>query len=210
MTAIPPGRAAFLAVDLQRQFIDASSPFVVPGGEDLVARVVAFADRARSSGAHIVWIRQEQRAELPSAASARRFAQGEELNRGAMAALHPTIRPAASDTVLVKPRQSAFFATDLDVTLRQLGVTEVLIAGVTTNVCCFATGVDAIARGYSVTMLSDLTEALPFAGNDALPPMSNDAVRVAALSFFAYSVGTVRNSRDVFVDEAEHVQGGTS
>lgn len=210
MTTIALGRAALLVIDLQRQFIDASSPFVIPGGENLVERTVAFADRARSSGARIVWVRQEQRAELPSAASARRFAQGEELNRGAMAALHATIRPAVKDTVLVKPRQSAFFATDLDITLRQLGVTDVLIAGVTTNVCCLATGVDAVARGFSVTMLSDLTQALPFSGTDSLPPMDNDAVRVAALSFFAYSVGSVCNSRQVFGDVPGGLQDSTA
>ncbi len=199
---------ALIAIDLQKQFADPESPFAVPGGEELFARIVDFADQVRSAGAHIVWVRQEQRAELPVAASARRFAHGERLNRGEMAALHAVVRPAESDTVLVKPRQSAFFATDLEITLRQLGVTEVLIAGVTTNVCCFATGVDAVARGFGVTALSDLTDALPFAGTETRPPMDQASVREAALSLIAYSVGTVSDSQTFLAQAVDGRTGG--
>ncbi len=57
--------------------------------------------------------------------------------------------------VVRKRRYSAFFATDLDLLLRELGIERVVLVGVKTNVCVRATAQDAFAYGYQVWVVED-------------------------------------------------------
>ena len=66
---------------------------------------------------------------------------------------------APGDRYLVKPRFSAFFATDLDLTLRRLGIRRLVLIGTTTPNCIRTTCYDAIALDYDVTILSDCTSS---------------------------------------------------
>jgi nicotinamidase-related amidase len=64
------------------------------------------------------------------------------------------------DYTIKKRRYSAFFGTDLDLTLRELGVKEIFVIGVVTNICVLHTVADALLRGYKVHVLEDCTTAL--------------------------------------------------
>ncbi|MFR6424530.1 MAG: cysteine hydrolase family protein [Oscillospiraceae bacterium] len=64
------------------------------------------------------------------------------------------------DYVLVKPRFSAFFHTELDLILRRLGVQTVLLAGTTTPNCIRTTCYDAISLDYDAVVLSDCTSSV--------------------------------------------------
>jgi len=63
--------------------------------------------------------------------------------------------PLPGERVVRKRRYSAFFATDLDLYLRELGINCVVIVGVKTNVCVRATAQDAFALGYSVMVVRE-------------------------------------------------------
>lgn len=65
------------------------------------------------------------------------------------------LKPEKGDIVLEKRRFSAFFRTDLDITLRELGVDAVVLAGINTHVCVLATAFDAISNDFEVVLLSD-------------------------------------------------------
>ena len=56
-----------------------------------------------------------------------------------------------------KHRYSAFFATELDEILRNLGVTYLLVTGCTTSVCVESTVRDAMFRDYTCIVLEDCT-----------------------------------------------------
>ena len=71
------------------------------------------------------------------------------------------LEPNDDDFVVTKRRYSAFFGTDLDLLLRELGVNEVVLTGVATNVCVLHTAADAFFRGYKVTVVSDGTMSVP-------------------------------------------------
>lgn len=58
-----------------------------------------------------------------------------------------------------KRRYSAFFGTDLDLLLREQGITTVVLAGVKTNVCIRATIQDAFANGYQVLLPREATNS---------------------------------------------------
>jgi ureidoacrylate peracid hydrolase len=58
--------------------------------------------------------------------------------------IFPDLAPAPGEHVIKKHRYSAFFATDLDLILREWGITTVIISGTTTENCCHATARDAM------------------------------------------------------------------
>jgi nicotinamidase-related amidase len=71
----------------------------------------------------------------------------------------PELRRATGDVFLPKRRFSAFFKTDLDQTLRTLGVDTVLVTGITTAFCVLATAFDALAHDFSAVIVEDCCAA---------------------------------------------------
>ena len=65
------------------------------------------------------------------------------------------LSPQKKDLVIPKRRFSAFFQTDLDLTLRELGVNRLVLVGVCTNICLLYTAADARMRNYKVTILKN-------------------------------------------------------
>jgi nicotinamidase-related amidase len=71
----------------------------------------------------------------------------------------PALAPLPGDTVIVKPGKGAFFATALGDILRYAGITHLLFAGVTTEVCVQTTMREANDRGYECLLVEDATES---------------------------------------------------
>ena len=67
------------------------------------------------------------------------------------------LRPEPSDMVLPKRRFSAFFKTDLDKTLRALGVDTIVVTGITVEVCVLMTVLDGLCHDFSAILLEDCT-----------------------------------------------------
>lgn len=71
--------------------------------------------------------------------------------------IFPQIEVGESDLVIPKRRYSGFFQTDLDLTLRELGVKTVIAVGADTNICVLHTLADAYFLGYSSVVVTDAT-----------------------------------------------------
>ncbi|AEM39289.1 isochorismatase hydrolase [Pyrolobus fumarii 1A] len=69
----------------------------------------------------------------------------------------PELRPTEKDYVVLKRRYDAFFATDLDLLLRELGIDTVVLTGVATDICVLHTAAGAFFRGYKVIVVKDAT-----------------------------------------------------
>ncbi len=67
------------------------------------------------------------------------------------------LKPEPVDFILPKRRFSAFFKTDLDQTLRTLGVDTIIVTGMTTEVCVLMTAMDGLSHDFSVILLEDCT-----------------------------------------------------
>ena len=65
------------------------------------------------------------------------------------------LNPKPTDTILPKRRFSAFFKTDLDQTLRTLGVDTIVVTGITTEVCVLTTVMDGLSHDFSAIILED-------------------------------------------------------
>ncbi len=68
-------------------------------------------------------------------------------------------RDTGREIEVPKRRFSAFYATDLDLLLREQGVTRVILAGVKTNVCVRASAQDAMAGGFEVWVPRETTNS---------------------------------------------------
>ena len=89
------------------------------------------------------------------------------------------LQPHPGEPVIDKPRQSAFWGTDLAEQLSELGVDTLIVCGVTTNVCVASTVRDAFSRDIRTVVPSDATAA-------TTPEMHEGALRD-----FTYAYGQV-------------------
>ena len=175
--AFQPATAALIVIDMQRDFV-LPGGFGASLGNDVsrltriipdVARLLAVARRA---GMLIVHTRECHRPDLadcppaklnrgnPSLRIGDPGPMGRVLVSGEVGAdIVPELAPAEGEIVLDKPGKGAFYATALGEMLRLRGITHLLLAGVTTEVCVQTTMREANDRGYDCLLLEDATES---------------------------------------------------
>jgi nicotinamidase-related amidase len=175
-----PARAALLVVDMNRPFVEPGGLLSAPSAGAMVPRIAQVVAAFRQARRPVLWLVQghhsleHDRGEHLATwwpVMLRAGTEDVEMVAG--------LEPLPAEKVILKRRYSGFYQTDLELTLRCLGVTEVVIAGVLTNVCPYATAVDAFMRDLDVYYLADGTAA------------HNRRLHVAALQNLAAWCGAV-------------------
>jgi nicotinamidase-related amidase len=139
-------RRALVLVDVNNAFFDERGQFHYPAAAEVLPGIRALLEAARGGGTLVIHVREAHHPglddfethKLPAHCIAGEFD----------AAPYPGFEAATGEPVLGKRRYSAFFATDLDLLLREQGIQEVIFAGVKTNVCMRASVQDAFAHGF--------------------------------------------------------------
>lgn len=169
MLLIDPDRCAVLAIDMQNDFCHRNGHYSRAGQdvsrfEATVAPVARLVERARKAGAMIVHTRlvydpavgaiEERHTIKP------RYwiPKGQRLQPGTWgAAVVDALAPMPHDLIVDKAGYSAFEATDLEVKLRQRGVTTLIVCGVVSYACVLATAFTGFDKGFDVVLARDAT-----------------------------------------------------
>ncbi len=173
--AFSPRHCALLIIDMQRDFLEPGGFGAALGNEvALLRRAVAPTARLlaawRAAGLAVIHTREGHRpdlSDLPPAKYARGSAtirigdagpMGRILVRGeAGHDIIAELAPQPGEPVVDKPGKGAFFATDLHAILTHRDISQLVVAGVTTEVCVNTTVREANDRGYDCLVLEDCT-----------------------------------------------------
>jgi nicotinamidase-related amidase len=171
--ALTEDRTALLIIDMQRDFL-------LPGGfgetlgndvsqlQKVVPPLVDLLAAARAAGLMVIHTREGHLPDLSDCPPAK-------LNRGAPSKrigdpgafgrilvrgeyghdIVDELAPGPGEVVLDKPGKGAFYATALQDILTEAGITQLLVTGVTTEVCVHTTTREANDRGYECLVVSD-------------------------------------------------------
>lgn len=173
-----PATTALIVIDMQRDFCSPGG-YAQQAGLDIgpmqavVPKVQRLLAAARATGLMVVHTREGHLPDLsdcPPAKLARSVAAGATIgSAGPLGRLlvrgeqgHdfvPSLRPLASEHVIDKPGYGAFHKTTLGPVLAAFGIRQLILCGVTAEVCVHSTLREAVDRGFVCTTVSDATAA---------------------------------------------------
>lgn len=159
-------KTALVVVDMINDFV--RGKLKLDQASNIIPRLQRLLDLARSKGIPVVYVCDSHRSQDPELKL-----WGEHALEGSEGSqIIPELKPQEGDRVVRKRSYSAFYATELHELLQGLGVNELWLVGVSTDVCIQHTAADAFFRGYEVVVVKDCVEAFtPEAHQRALEQM---------------------------------------
>ncbi len=148
-------RYAVLVIDMIREFCDLEQGLIpIENAARMLPALHEFVNEAREAGAVIIWVVDKHRRDKPDFELDRvRF----HCTEGTLGVeLAPPLQALSEDYLVTKSRYSAFFATDLDLILRNENISRLILTGTKTNVCVRAAAQDAFARNYDLLIPREL------------------------------------------------------
>jgi len=152
-----PRRAALLVIDMQRAFVDPAGSAFLSAAPEALARLEPLVLAWRAARLPLFFTRHAHLEPRQDGGALSRFWRSLILEGTRDAELVDSLRPQTGERVVLKHTYSAFAGTPLEAALRGLGVEDVVVGGVMTDLCCETTARDAFVRGFNVFFLADGT-----------------------------------------------------
>jgi nicotinamidase-related amidase len=171
---IEPGKTALVVVDMMDEFVKPNwCPYWVPDATRQVPKIRALIDAFHDADLPVIFTAYEVSLRglnfpttewvVPIGAGLGDFV-GQIFDE---VRIYEPIAPAGNDLVVLKHCYSPFYGTELDLVLKSLGVTTIVVCGTMTNYCCGATAREGFWHGYRVIFGSDVNSSDDPALHDA-------------------------------------------
>lgn len=174
-----PENTALIIIDMQRDFLEeggymSSMGYSLEAAQRCIPQVKVILEKMRALGFHIIHTREGHRPNLSDCAPAKHwrslnlsdFGIGVKGPLGALLVKNEPgweiiqdLKPLPDEVVIDKPGKGAFYATDLEHILRSMNIQNLVIVGVTTDVCVHTTLREANDRGFECLVINDATAA---------------------------------------------------
>lgn len=176
---------ALIVIDMQRDFVEPGGFGEALGNDvsllaSIVPTVAHLLDHARDRGWLVVHTRESHAPDLSDCPDAKRLRGAPRARIGDMGpmgrilvrgepgnAIVDAVAPIAGEIVIDKPGKGSFCATDLEMVLRTRGIVNLVLTGITTDVCVHTTMREANDRGFECTILADCCGATDQGNHDA-------------------------------------------
>jgi len=151
-------RTALIAVDLQSECIESDGAWPIYNKAELLTNAQQVLTACRAASIPVIYTQHWLDPRGIDALLHEPIVNGRPTHSVAgdvMAEIHPLLAPRELDIVVRKQRWSGFFATNLELILRRLGVNHLIMLGVWSEACFETTVWDAIWRDFRVTIVKD-------------------------------------------------------
>jgi nicotinamidase/pyrazinamidase len=158
-------KEALLIIDMLNDFVRLGAPLEVPEARKIIHAIRQEIESARALGRPVIYLcdyhmpQDKEFSKFGWPAHAVRGTKGAEIVR--------ELAPQEGDIIIRKTTYSGFFGTNLDETLRRLGVDTIRFTGDVTHICILFTAADAVLRDYRVLIVENGVAGLAKEDHDA-------------------------------------------